>query len=143
MENLIGTDQEISKTGACDSEEVNVYQETLENEILEAIRQAGLDDKFWIKKIQKELKVKTVEELKNVTKEQAEVFLQNTEATIQSLLRPVFSNLMGIDVSDRESAGSNVFPEADISVSEVFKLIENSVVCRGIYFSENIEKASC
>ena len=62
--------QEIPETEICQSEEVNVKRETLENEILEAIRQAGLDDKFWIKKIREEFKVDTVEELRNVTKDQ-------------------------------------------------------------------------
>ena len=98
--------QEIPETEICQSEEVNVKRETLENEILEAIRQAGLDDKFWIKKIREEFKVETVEELKNVTKDQVELFLQNTEITIQSRLRPVFSNLVGVDVSSRETVTS-------------------------------------
>ena len=98
--------QEIPETEICQSEEVNVKRETLENEILEAIRQAGLDDKFWIKKIREEFKVETVEELRNVTKDQVELFLQSTEITIQSLLQPVFSNLIGVDISNRETVTS-------------------------------------
>ena len=105
-EDVVDADQEISKTEACDSGDVNINRETLENEILEAIRQAGLDDKFWIKKIREEFKVETVEELKNVTKEQVEQFLQNTETTIQSRLCPVFSNLMGVEILSRESVNS-------------------------------------
>ena len=100
---VVDTDQGIPKTEACDSGDVNINRETLENEIHEAIRQAGLDDKFWMKKIRKEFKVETVEELKNVTREQIEVFLQNTETTIQSFLRPVFSNFIGVDLSSRET----------------------------------------
>ena len=107
----IQNNQEISETEICQSEEVNIKRETLENEILEAIRQAGLDDKFWIKKIREEFKVETVEELKNVTKEQIEVFLQNTETTIQSRLRPVFSNLIGVDVLNREVVNSQIINE--------------------------------
>ena len=97
---------EIAETELCQSEEVDVKRETLENEILETIRKAGLDDKFWIKKIREVFKVETVEELRNVTKDQVEVFLQNTEITIQSRLRPVFSNLIGVDVSSRETVTS-------------------------------------
>ena len=197
-------DQEPSNTETFNSEDVDVNQETLENKIVEAIRQAGLDDKFWIKKFREEFKVESIEELKNVTKEQVEVFLQNTETAIALRLRPVFSKLIGIDALERESAheselsqinlkegrnvnetdstrsGSeecgdgdvekcefepenqnnevllqenqekldnflasvdlNVFPEPNISVSEVLRLVENSVVCRGICFSQDMEK---
>ena len=96
----------MAETELCQSEEVIVKRETLENEILEAIKQAGLDDKFWVKKIREESKVETVEELKNVPKDQVELFLQNTEITIQSRLRPVFSNLIGVDVSSTETITS-------------------------------------
>ena len=105
----IQSHQEIPEPEICQSEEVNVNRETLENEILEAIRQAGLDDKFWIKKIREEFKVESVEELKNVTKEQVEVFLLNTEITIQSRLHPVFSNLIGVNVLSRKTVNSEPF----------------------------------
>ena len=100
----VNINQETLETELCQSEEVDVQRETLKNEILEAIRQAGLDDKFWIKKIREEFEVKTIDQLKNVTKDKVEVFLQNTEITIQSRLRPVFSNLIGVDVVDIEHA---------------------------------------
>ena len=154
--NEIHTDQEILETETCDSTDVNVEQQTLENEVLEAIRQAGLDDKFWVKKIIDEFQVESLDQLKNVTKEQVINFLESTKDPIQAFLRQVFVNLLGIDISpletkrskdssikstllsdsssEKDSTGQNELTEREMGVSatELVRFLENGVVCRGV-----------
>ena len=148
-DNEIHTDQEVLETETYDSEEVNVEQQTLENEVLEAIRQAGLDDKFWVQKIQGEFQIERLDQLKNVTEQQVIDFLESTKDLIQTDLRQVIVNLVGLDINRTEtkgpkaSIGKSILLSGNIqgkegltqhmSAAEFVRYLENGVACRGIY----------
>ena len=116
--NEIHTDQDILETVTPDSEDVNKQQHSLENEILEAIRQAGLDDMYWIKKILNEFKVESLDKLKNVTEQQVRDFLESIHDPVQTHLHRVFAKLVGIDISRTETKGSKASSVKSVPLSD-------------------------
>ena len=91
------------------SEEVNVDQETVENEIHEILLAEGLEDRQWVKKVQDGLSVDTIAKLKNVTKEQIDNFLLSIEKPFQTNLQSALYRLIGLGSPDGGSTNLGSF----------------------------------
>ena len=62
-----------------DSADVEAQIDEVEQEIRLVIREAGLDDKIWVQKLQERLNLDNLKSLTTVTREQFDVFLKSCE----------------------------------------------------------------
>ena len=122
-------------TGERSDEKLN----SMESEIREAIKQAGLDDNVWVRKIKEGFKLESVEQLKSVTEEQVEVFLKPIQAPIQSVLVQVFEKVTPIDVAKLNISEKSRTRRSDITAAEAVRSVQGGVLCQGIFFSENVD----
>ena len=121
------------------SAETELVFETVEDEIREAFKEAGLDDNVWVQKIEKGFKLESVEQLKSVTEEQVEVFLKPIQAPIQSVLVQVFEKVTTIDVAKLNISEKPRTRRSDITAAEAVRSVQGGVLCQGIFFSENVD----
>ena len=134
-----------------DVETIDKKDESIESEICEAVHGAGLDDNVWVPNIQNEFKIENSESLKSVSKEQVEEFLKAKDSSFHEPLRQVFESLTGVDMQETEvivrpkqvpmpSTQVPLQMGRNLTAAQAVRLLENGTVCRGIYFSEDIEE---
>ena len=134
-----------------DVDAIDKKDESIESEICEAVHEAGLDDNVWVPNIQNEFKIENSESLKSVSKEQVEEFLKAEDSSFHEPLRQVFESLTGVNMQKTEVI---VRPKQvpmppthvplqmgrNLTAAQAVRSLENGTICRGIYFSEDIEE---
>ena len=130
---------------------IDKTDKSIESEICEAISDAGLDENVWVPNIQNEFKFENFESLKSVNKEKVEEFVEAEHSSFHEPLRQAFTNLTGVDLRKTEdvvrpkevSTAPSQIPlrmGRNLTASQTVRSLENGAVCRGIYFSEDIDE---
>ena len=122
------------------STETELVFETVEDEIREAFKQAGLDDNVWVRKIEKGFKLESVEQLRNVTEEQLEVFLKPISTPTQMVLRKILEKVIKVNIAKRNVKEKSHARSTDVTAAEAVRTIEGGVLCRGIFLCENTKQ---
>ena len=122
------------------SAETELVFETVEDEIREAFKEAGLDDNVWVQKIEKGFKLESVEQLKNVTEEQLEVFLKPISTPTQMVLRKILEKVIKVNIAKRNVKEKSHARSTDVTAAEAVRTIEGGVLCRGIFLCENTKQ---
>ena len=123
-------------TGARSDEKMN----SMESEIRKAIKQAGLDDNVWVRKIKEGFKLENVEQLKSVTEEQIEVFLKPIAIPIQSVLVKLFDKVTEIDMGKLSMPEKPRSQRSDVTAVEAVRSVQGGVLFQGILFSEDVSE---
>ena len=113
---------------------------SVETEIREAIKQAGLDDDVWVRKIKEGFKLETLEQLKFVIEEQVEVFLKPIAIPIQSVLIQVFEKVTKINMAKLNKPEELPSQRSDVTAAEAVRSVKGGVLCQGIFLSEDVNE---
>ena len=114
--------------------------ESVETKIRDTMREEGLDDTIWVKKIMDGFNLQTIEQLKLVAKEQVEVFLKPISSPIQSILIQVFDKITNINMAKLNVSEKPGAVRSDLIASEVVRYVQGGVLCQGIFLAENIDQ---
>ena len=114
--------------------------ESVETKIRDAIKEEGLDDNVWVRKIVEGFKLETVEQLRLITEEQVEVFLKPISTPIKSVLIRVFEKVTKIDIAKLNIPEKPKAQKLDVTAAEVVRSVQGGILCQGIFQSESIDQ---